>query len=49
VSTDGGRVTMSGMPGELALFMSGRKEAAEINLDGDATAIAIVRAASFGV
>ncbi len=49
VSTDGVPVTMSGTPGELALFMSGRKEAAEVNLDGDATAIAIVRAASFGI
>jgi hypothetical protein len=37
------------MTGELTLFMSGRKEAAEITLDGDATAIAIVRAASLGV
>jgi uncharacterized protein (TIGR03085 family) len=49
VSTDGGPVTMSGMTGELTLFMSGRKEAAEVTLDGDATAIAIVRAASLGV
>jgi len=49
VSTDGGPVTLSGLPGELTLFMSGRKEAAEITLDGDATAIAIVRAANFGV
>jgi hypothetical protein len=29
--------------------MAGRKEAAEVTLDGDAAAIAIVRAASFGV
>jgi hypothetical protein len=49
VSTDGGPVTMTGMTGELTLFMSGRKEAAEVTLDGDAAAIAIVRAASFGV
>jgi uncharacterized protein (TIGR03085 family) len=49
VSTDGIPVTMTGNPGELALFMSGRKEAAEVTLDGDATAVAIVRAASFGV
>jgi len=48
-----GRPTRTGhaerLPGELTLFMSGRKEAAEITLDGDATAIAIVRAANFGV
>ena len=49
VSTEGGPVTMTGPPGELTLFMSGRKEAAEVTLDGDATAIAIVRAAGFGV
>jgi uncharacterized protein (TIGR03085 family) len=49
VSTDGSPVIMNGPPGELALYMSGRKEAAEVTLDGDATAVAIVRAASFGV
>jgi uncharacterized protein (TIGR03085 family) len=49
VSTDGGPVTMTGNAGELALFMAGRKEAADVTLDGDAAAIAIVRAASFGV
>ncbi len=49
VSTEGVPVTMSGPPGELTLYMSGRKEAAEVTLDGDATAIAIVRAASFGI
>ena len=30
VSTDGGAVTMTGAPGELTLYMSGRKEAAEV-------------------
>ncbi len=49
VSTDGGPVRMTGPPGELALYMSGRKEAAAVTLDGDPAAVAIVRAAGFGV
>jgi hypothetical protein len=49
VSTDGAPVTLSGPTGELTLFMAGRKEAADVTLDGDATAIAIVRAAAFGI
>ena len=49
VSTTGDTVTMTGAPGELTLFMSGRKDAAEVTLDGEATAIAIVQGANFGV
>jgi hypothetical protein len=48
VSTDGIAVVMTGPPGELTLYMSGRKEAADVTLDGDATGIAIVHAANFG-
>jgi uncharacterized protein (TIGR03085 family) len=49
VSKEGSPVTLTGAPGELALFMSGRKEAAEVTLDGETTAVAIVQAADFGV
>jgi len=49
VSTDGAPVALVGPPGELALFMAGRKEAAEVANDGDPAAVAIVLAADFGV
>jgi len=49
VSTTGAAVTMTGPPGEIALYMSGRKEAAEVVLEGDPTAVAIVHAADLGV
>jgi len=49
VSKHGPQVTLTGPPGELALFMSGRKEAAVVTHDGDPTAYAIVLAADFGV
>lgn len=49
VSTDGAAVSMTGAPGELTLYMSGRKGAAVVELEGDPAAIAIVQAASFGV
>jgi uncharacterized protein (TIGR03085 family) len=42
-------VTITGAPGELALFMAGRKEAAEVRLDGDHAAVAAVMAAKFGL
>jgi hypothetical protein len=42
-------VTLTGPPGELTLFMSGRKEAALVSHDGDPTAYAIVLAANFGI
>ena len=40
---------MTGAPGELTLFMAGRKEAAEVTLEGDPVAVAIVEAANLGV
>jgi uncharacterized protein (TIGR03085 family) len=49
VSADGQPVTMTGDPGELTLYMSGRKDAAVVTFDGEPTAIAIVQAAGFGV
>jgi uncharacterized protein (TIGR03085 family) len=49
VSTEGKPVTLTGAVGELVLYMSGRKEAAEVKPDGDTEAIAIVLAANFGV
>jgi len=49
VSTEGKPVTMTGEPGELALFMSGRMGAAVVTLEGEPEGIAIVRAAKFGV
>jgi uncharacterized protein (TIGR03085 family) len=49
VSSDGPMVTLTGTPGELSLFMSGRKEAADIQRDGPPEAVAIVLAANFGV
>jgi uncharacterized protein (TIGR03085 family) len=47
VSKDGPPVTLIGPPGELTLFMSGRKEAAEVTHEGDPAAYAIVLAADF--
>jgi uncharacterized protein (TIGR03085 family) len=49
VSTEGIPVVMTGPPGEITLYMSGRKEAADVTLDGEPTGVAIVHAASFGV
>ena len=43
------RVVVTGAPGELVLFMSGRKEAAVVDLDGPPDAVALVIAARFGV
>src|SRR6476646_7741418 len=34
VATDGPTVTLTGSPGEIALFMGGRKEAADVKLEG---------------
>jgi uncharacterized protein (TIGR03085 family) len=49
VSEHGPPVVITGSPGELALFMAGRKEAAEVSHEGDHAAVAIVLAAEFGV
>jgi len=49
VSTGGAPVTMTGLPGEITLYMSGRKEAADVAIEGDPVGVAIVHAAGFGV
>jgi uncharacterized protein (TIGR03085 family) len=49
VSTEGIPVVMTGPPGEITLYMGGRKEAADVKLDGEPTGVAIVHAAAFGV
>ncbi len=49
VSAHGARATLVGTPGELALFMAGRKEAAVVQHSGDPVALGIVWAADFGV
>jgi len=43
------RVVVRGAPGEVALFLSGRKEAAVVELDGPHEAVALVLAARFGL
>ena len=43
------RVTISGPTGEVALYVSGRKEAADVTLDGPPEAVALVTAARFGL
>jgi uncharacterized protein (TIGR03085 family) len=42
-------VTMVGAPGELVLFMSGRQESADVHLDGQPEAIALVKATKLGI
>ncbi len=49
VSSAGPGATLTGTPGEITLFMAGRKEAADVTLDGDPVAVAIVEAADLGV
>ena len=43
------KVTLTGEPGELVLFLSGRKEAAVVELDGPPAGVAVVIAAKFGL
>jgi uncharacterized protein (TIGR03085 family) len=43
------RVVLTGAPGELVLFMSGRKEAAVVEHEGEPEAVALVIAARFGI
>jgi uncharacterized protein (TIGR03085 family) len=43
------RVVVTGAPGELVLFMSGRQEAADVTFDGTHEAIALIRAAKLGI
>jgi uncharacterized protein (TIGR03085 family) len=49
LSTRDPKVTITGEPGELLLFMSGRKEVAVVQLDGEPDAVALVIAARFGI
>lgn len=48
VTTDGAPVFMTGEPGELVLFMSGRKDAAVVSHDGSDEAVGILLAANLG-
>jgi uncharacterized protein (TIGR03085 family) len=43
------RVTLVGEPGELVLFLTGRKEPAVVECDGPSEAVALVLAARFGL
>lgn len=49
VTTEGAPVVMTGEPGELTLFMSGRKGAAVVTHDGSDEAVGILLAANLGV
>ncbi|MGO9877252.1 MAG: TIGR03085 family metal-binding protein [Acidimicrobiia bacterium] len=49
VTKEGSAVTLSGDIGELALYLSGRKDAAVVTFDGADDAVAIVQNAKFGV
>jgi uncharacterized protein (TIGR03085 family) len=49
LSTREPKVVLTGEPGELVLYLSGRKEAAVVDLDGPPDAVAIVIAARFGL
>ena len=49
LTKDGAPVVLTGEPGELVLFMSGRKEAAVVTHDGATDAVAIVLAAELGI
>ncbi|QKV95521.1 TIGR03085 family protein [Streptomyces sp. NA02950] len=42
-------VTVTGEPGELALFLYGRQDAARVELDGDKEAVAAARSAPLGI
>jgi uncharacterized protein (TIGR03085 family) len=43
------RVTITGAPGELVLFMTGRQDAADVTYDGEPDAVALVRAVKLGL
>jgi len=43
------RVVVTGAPGELVLFMSGRQEAADVTFDGTNEAVALIRATQLGI
>ncbi|MEU4389351.1 TIGR03085 family metal-binding protein [Kribbella sp. NPDC023855] len=47
--TEQGSVTVTGEPAELMLFCFGRQAVAQVELDGDSTAVERLRSASFGI
>jgi hypothetical protein len=49
LSTKEPNVTLTGAPGEIVLFLSGRKEAADVEYDGAPEAVALVIAAKLGI
>jgi uncharacterized protein (TIGR03085 family) len=49
LSTHDQQVTLTGEPGELVLFLSGRKEAADVKHEGPPEAVALVIAAKLGL
>jgi uncharacterized protein (TIGR03085 family) len=49
VTKAGKPVVLVGDPGELALYLSGRKAAAVVTFEGDDSAVAVVQDAKFGV
>ena len=49
VTKAGRSAVMIGDPGELALYLSGRKGAAVVTFEGDDSAVAVVKNAKFGV
>ena len=49
VTKAGRPVALVGDPGELALYLSGRKGAAVVSFEGDDSAVAVVKDAKFGV
>ena len=47
---DGGpSAVLTGRPGELVLYLFGRRSAADVELTGDADAVAVVEGASLGI
>jgi hypothetical protein len=49
VTKAGQSAVLMGDPGELALYLSGRKDAAVVTFEGDESAVAVVKNAKFGV
>src|SRR4029078_10860485 len=49
ITKEGSPLALVGEPGEIVLYLSGRKSAAVVTLDGPDDAIAIVTNAKFGV
>jgi uncharacterized protein (TIGR03085 family) len=43
------KATITGRPGEIVLYLMGRRDAAQVELTGPAEAVAAVEAASFGI